>query len=188
MSSETRQHEEDEEQARNDNEVLNHPTEGERDTAEENLNNKPEVVKETGTMLGKFKKWVSSLSKKRSSSSKATECMRSVETPSEDLTHKAKEEQGDDIGPEEPKKHKEPKRNSEINAAVEETTQMGHLNAEDKGQLRKDNKEERLQARGEEGDTTVREMKTSEEVKAQENEDSNTRKNSDSAEFKESRL
>ena len=64
--------------------------------------------------------------------SKATECQKPDETPSDDLTG-FKEEQGEDTGPEELKGDEEHKRRTDD----EETTQMGH-GAEDEGQMRED--------------------------------------------------
>ena len=124
--------------------------------------------------------------------SKATECQKPDETPSDDLTG-FKEEQGEDTGPEELKGDEEHKRRTDD----EETTQMGH-GAEDEGQMREDRKEERLQAGGEEGDeehvetdtsinnhTTLSEVKRREDEDVQENEDSNTQENSKSEELNE---
>ncbi|XP_030287793.1 uncharacterized protein YFR016C-like isoform X1 [Sparus aurata] len=130
---------------------------------------------------------------------RATECQKPVETTSEDLTDEVEEEQGEDIGPAELKGDEEPKINfCERNNG--ETTQMGH-SAEDEGQMRKDGKEERLQARGEEGDaenvetdisinnhTTVSQVKSSEDEEAQENEISNTREQRKSEDLNETRV
>ncbi|XP_030287796.1 uncharacterized protein YFR016C-like isoform X4 [Sparus aurata] len=123
---------------------------------------------------------------------RATECQKPVETPSEDL-NEFKEEQGEDIGPAELKGDEEPNRKTDDG----ETTQMGH-SSEDEGQMRKDGKEERLQARGEEGDvetdtsinnhTTVSEVKSSEDEEAQENEISNTGEQRKSEELNETRV
>ncbi|XP_073331734.1 uncharacterized protein [Pagrus major] len=131
---------------------------------------------------------------------RAKECQKPVETTSEDPTDEVEEEEGEDIGPEDLKGHKEPKRNSKKNTDDEETTEMGH-SAEDEGQMRKDREEEGLQASGEEGDaenvetdtsinnqSTVSEVKSSEDEEAQENEDSNTRENSKSEELNETRV
>ena len=187
MPCETKQTEEDEGQIRKDSELSNHQTEGEEDNAVENSNNTSEGLKKTGPVWWK-KLFSSLLPKKWFSSSQATERHKPVESTSEDLTDEAEGIQGDEIGPEALKKRKEPKRNSEINTDDEEATQMGHLSAEDEGKLRKDSKEERLQARGEEGVTTVSKVKGSKNEEAQENEDSNARQNSESAEFEETRV
>ena len=115
---------------RNDNEALHHHTEGEEDDTEENSNNKSEGLKETNSKnsceqrLGEETKteiegqggiinriW-SFFKSSIKYPSKSAACQELVETPSEDLTDKLKEEQGEDIGPEELKRNEEPKSNS----------------------------------------------------------------------------
>ncbi|KAM8747901.1 uncharacterized protein AB9X84_015767 isoform 1-T1 [Acanthopagrus schlegelii] len=127
---------------------------------------------------------------------RATECQKPVETPSEDQTDEVEEEQGEDIVPAELKGDEEPNRKTDD----EETTQMGH-GAEDEGQMREDGKEERLQARGEEGDeehvetdtsinnhTTVSEVKSSADEETRESEARNIRETSKSEELNETRV
>ena len=201
MSCETRQNEEGDIQTRNGNEVLNHLTEGEEDNAEENSNIKSKGLKGTHSKTsreqhladktkaerkeqkGNKSKLIYFIKKKwnsRKHPSKRAASQKPVGTTSEDLTDEVKEEQGDDIGPAGLKGDEEPKRNSKRNTDDEETTQLGH-SAEDDGQMRKDRREERLQARGEEGDpehvetdtsinnhATVSEVKSSEDEEAQE--------------------
>ncbi|KAM8747845.1 uncharacterized protein AB9X84_015729 [Acanthopagrus schlegelii] len=188
MPCQTRQHKKDEVQTRNFNELFSHQPETEEVIAEGNLNSKPEGLKKTDQGYGRIKEWFTSVwSKCKNSPSKATECQKP-----EDQTDKVKEEQDNNIDPEEPKGHREPRINSKRNTGDEETTQMGR-SAEDEGQTRKDKKKERLQAGGEEGDeehvetdtsinnhATVSEVKSSEDEEAQENEDSNRQENSES--------
>uniref|UniRef100_A0A8P4KEZ0 USP domain-containing protein n=1 Tax=Dicentrarchus labrax TaxID=13489 RepID=A0A8P4KEZ0_DICLA len=85
---------------------------------------------------------------------KQTECQKPVETNSEDLTDKVKEEQGEVIGLEEQKGEElENKNVCKRDTDDEDNTQMGH-SEEDEGQMRKDQEKHALslQARGEEGD------------------------------------
>ncbi|XP_051285241.1 ubiquitin carboxyl-terminal hydrolase 36-like isoform X8 [Dicentrarchus labrax] len=85
---------------------------------------------------------------------KQTECQKPVETNSEDLTDKVKEEQGEDIGLEEQKGEElENKNVSKRDTDDEENTQIGH-SEEDDGQMGKDQEKDTLslQAGGEEGD------------------------------------
>ncbi|KAM8747846.1 uncharacterized protein AB9X84_015730 isoform 1-T1 [Acanthopagrus schlegelii] len=192
MSCEVSQTEEDEVQFRNDNEVFNHRTEGEEENAEGNSNDKSEELTETKPR-NTCKKHLGEETKTEKEERRATECQRPGETPSDDLTE-FKEEQAEDIVPEELKGDKEPQRNSEINADDEETTQLGHI-AEDEGQMREDRKEERLQAGGEEGDeehvetdTSIDDHTTVSEVKSSENEDSNTQENSKSEKLNDIRV
>ncbi|XP_051285242.1 ubiquitin carboxyl-terminal hydrolase 47-like isoform X9 [Dicentrarchus labrax] len=82
------------------------------------------------------------------------ECQKPVETNSEDLTDKVKEEQGEVIGLEEQKGEElENKNVCKRDTDDEDNTQMGH-SEEDEGQMRKDQEKHALslQARGEEGD------------------------------------
>ncbi|XP_036968992.1 uncharacterized protein LOC119027683 isoform X2 [Acanthopagrus latus] len=184
MSCEARQNKEDEVQTRNDNELLNHQTEGEEDDEEENMNEKSEGLKKTKPKnccdhhLGEMTK----------TEKKAQRCNKDLFI-SLWSTYSPWKSVSEYIVPAELKGHKEHKRNSNKNTDDEETTQMGH-GAEDEGQMREDRKEERLQAGGEEGDeehvetdtsinyhTTVSEVKSSENEQVQENEDSNTQEN-----------
>ncbi|KAM8747849.1 uncharacterized protein AB9X84_015732 isoform 2-T2 [Acanthopagrus schlegelii] len=167
MSCETRQNEEGDIQTRNGNGVLNHLTEGKEDNAEENSNINSEGLKETHSKTSceqhladkteaerkeqnsKKNKLIFFFKRKYNSRNYPSEraaSQKPVGTTSEDLTDEEKEEQGDDIGPAGLKGDEEPERNSKRNTDDEETTQLGH-SAEDDGQMRKDRKEERLQAR-----------------------------------------
>ena len=171
MSCEARQNKEDEVQTRNDNELLNHQTEGEEDDEEENMNEKSEGLKETKPKnccdhhLGEMTK----------TEKKAQRCNKDLFI-SLWSTYSPWKSVSEYIVPAELKGHKEHKRNS-------------NKNTDD---------EERLQAGGEEGDeehvetdtsinnhTTLSEVKRREDEDVQENEDSNTQENSKSEELNE---
>ncbi|XP_030287785.1 uncharacterized protein LOC115590542 [Sparus aurata] len=217
ISLEMKQNKEDEVQTRDDNEKSKHQSEGEEDNTEENSNNKFEELKETNSkdscerlddeskteieeqgekLKDSCEQHLDEETKTEKEEQRATECQKSVETTSDDPTNELEEEQGEVTGPAELKGDKEPNKKMDNG----ETTQMGH-SAEDEGRMREDRKEERLQARGEEGDevnvvtdtlvnnhTTVSEVKSSEDEEAQENVISNTGEQRKSEELNTTRV